>query len=78
VAKKIEGVSGMPKPAAGSRPLVSRRDFATRVARWYFFKQKITIWVNFWEPRNGNCWHILWPLGKYYINLVLFIAILLV
>jgi hypothetical protein len=26
----------------------------TRVARWYIFKQKIPIWVNFGGPWNGK------------------------
>jgi hypothetical protein len=26
-----------------------------RVARWYIFKPKIPIWVNFGESCNGRC-----------------------
>jgi hypothetical protein len=39
-----------------------------RIARWLVFKPKITIWVNFGEPLNGNCWLI-------YDHLVYFMAI---
>jgi hypothetical protein len=35
-----------------------------RVARWYVFKPKIPIWLNFGRPWNGKCWHILWPFGN--------------
>jgi hypothetical protein len=37
--------------------------YACRVARWYLFKQKIPICVNFGGPWNGKGWHILWPIG---------------
>jgi hypothetical protein len=30
-----------------------------RVARWFVFKPKIPIWVNFGGPCNGKCWYIL-------------------
>jgi hypothetical protein len=30
-----------------------------RVARWFVFKPKIPIWVNFGGPLNGKCWYIL-------------------
>jgi hypothetical protein len=30
-----------------------------RVARWFVFKPKIPIWVNFGGPLNGKCWHII-------------------
>jgi hypothetical protein len=35
--------------------------FITRVARWFVFKPKIPIWVNFWGPYIGECLYILWP-----------------
>jgi hypothetical protein len=35
-----------------------------RVARWYIFKPKISIWVNFWGPLNGKCWYTFGPLGN--------------
>jgi hypothetical protein len=52
------------------------------VARWYIFKPKIPIWVNFGGPLNGKCWFILRPfgifnarpLGKFYGHLVYFTA----
>jgi hypothetical protein len=31
----------------------------TRVARWFVFKPKILLWVNFGGPLNGKCWYIL-------------------
>jgi hypothetical protein len=34
-----------------------------RVARWFVFKPKIPVWVNFGGPLNGKCWHSLWPFG---------------
>jgi hypothetical protein len=38
---------------------------ATRVARWYIFKPKIPIWVNFGESCYGiyymAIWSVLWP-----------------
>jgi hypothetical protein len=42
----------------------------TRVARWFVFKPKIQIWVNFGEPWNGKCCYILRPFGKSYGHLV--------
>jgi hypothetical protein len=30
-----------------------------RVARWFVFKPKIPIRVNFGGPLNGKCWYIL-------------------
>jgi hypothetical protein len=29
-----------------------------RVARWFLFKPKIPIWVNFGGSCNGRCWHV--------------------
>jgi hypothetical protein len=46
-----------------------------RVARWYSFKRKITIWVNFGLPWNGKCWNILCPFGIFYNHLEYFITI---
>jgi hypothetical protein len=31
----------------------------TRVARWFVFKPKIPIWVNFGGPYNEKCLYIL-------------------
>jgi Arf-GAP/GTPase/ANK repeat/PH domain-containing protein 1/3 len=45
------------------------RPLFTRVARWYIFKPKIQIWVNFEGSCNGRCWH-------FYVHLVYFKAIL--
>jgi hypothetical protein len=41
-----------------------------RVARWYIFKPKIPIWINFGGSYNWRCWYILWPLGLFYGRLV--------
>jgi hypothetical protein len=30
-----------------------------RVARWFVFKPKLPIWVNFGGPLNGKCRYIL-------------------
>jgi hypothetical protein len=35
----------------------------SRVARWFVFKPKIQICVNFRGSCNGRCWYILWTLG---------------
>jgi hypothetical protein len=32
-----------------------------RVARWYVFRPKIPIWINFGGSCKGWCWYILWP-----------------
>jgi hypothetical protein len=45
---------------------------ATRVARWFLFKPKIPIWVNFGELQIGKCGYISWPLGIFYDHLVHF------
>jgi hypothetical protein len=44
----------------------------TRVARWFVFKPKIQIWVNFGRSCNGRCWYILWTLGPFYSLIVIF------
>jgi hypothetical protein len=41
-----------------------------RVARWFIFKPKIPLWVNFGGSCNWRCWHILWPFGLFYFHLV--------
>jgi hypothetical protein len=40
----------------------TKKNLAT-LARWYIFKPKIPIWVNFGKPKNGKGWYILWPFG---------------
>jgi hypothetical protein len=37
----------------------------SRVARWFVFKPKIHIWVNFRGSCNGRWWYILWTLGPF-------------
>jgi hypothetical protein len=41
-----------------------------RVARWYIFKPKIQIWVNFGGSCKGRFWSILWTSGLFYGHLV--------
>jgi hypothetical protein len=56
-----------------------------RVARWYIFKPKITIWVNLGGPLNGKCWYfyatleyvlaiwyILWSFGNSVVICLIF------
>jgi hypothetical protein len=47
-----------------------------KVARWYIFKPKIPIWVNFGGLWNGKGWCIILPFGIYYRHVVYFMAIL--
>jgi hypothetical protein len=42
------------------------------VARWYIFKPKIPIWINFGGSYNVRSWSILWPFGVFYWHLVYF------
>jgi hypothetical protein len=37
-----------------------------RVARWFIFKLKIAIRVNFGRPWNEKSWYILLPFGIFY------------
>jgi hypothetical protein len=52
-----------------------RKDQCRKVARWFIFKPKIQIWVNFRGSCNGRCWYILWSFGIFYGNTVYFMAI---
>jgi hypothetical protein len=47
-----------------------------RVARWFVFKPKIQIWVNFAGSCNGRGWYILWTLIPFYGLLLYFMDIL--
>jgi hypothetical protein len=49
-----------------------------RVARWFVFKPKIPILVNFGRPWSENFWYILWSFGLFHIHLVYFMYVLLV
>jgi hypothetical protein len=54
----------------------STMEFWSRVARWFIFKPKIPIWVNFRGPQIGKSWNILWPFGIFtYGYLVYFMTI---
>jgi hypothetical protein len=44
--------------------------FTARVARWFVFKPKIPIWVNFGSPWRGNFWYILWSFVLFYIHIL--------
>jgi hypothetical protein len=54
---------------------------SVRVARWFVFKPKIPIWVNFWRVLCKILvhlmifWTILWPLAIFYGHLVYFVVI---
>jgi hypothetical protein len=47
----------------------------SRVARWFIFKPKIPIWINFGGPKIGKCWYILWPSGIFDGHLGYFMTI---
>jgi hypothetical protein len=47
----------------------------SRVARWYIFKPKIAIWVNFEGSCSGKCWYIFCRFGLFYGNLIYFMDI---
>jgi hypothetical protein len=49
--------------------------FETRVARWYIFKPKFQIWVNFGGFGNGRCCYILWTFGLFYGQIVCYMDI---
>jgi hypothetical protein len=46
-----------------------------RVARWFVFKPKIPIWVNFGVHKIGKCLNVVLPLGIFYGDLGYFITI---
>jgi hypothetical protein len=46
-----------------------------RVARWYIFKPKFQIWVNFGGSCNRRGWYVLYPFGIFYSHLVFVVAI---
>jgi hypothetical protein len=37
-----------------------------RVARWFVFKPKFSIWKNLGGPWNGQCCYILWSFWTFY------------
>jgi hypothetical protein len=43
-----------------------------RVARWFLFKPKIPIWVDFGGPWIEKCWYILQEFGIFYDHSVHF------
>jgi hypothetical protein len=43
--------------------LKHKHQLSLSVARWFIFWPKIPIWVNFWGPKIGKCWCILWTFG---------------
>jgi hypothetical protein len=47
----------------------------SRVARWYVFKPKILIRVNFGGPWNEKSCYIIWPYGIFYDYLIYFMDI---
>jgi hypothetical protein len=40
----------------GRREREGGREIESRVVRWYIFKPKIPIWVNFTVSSNERCW----------------------
>jgi hypothetical protein len=48
------------------RALQSFQDGWCRVARWFVFKPKIPIGVNFGRSCNGKSWRVLWPFSLFY------------
>jgi hypothetical protein len=48
---------------------------STRVARWFVFKPKIPIWVNFGGSCYGKSWYIIWQFGLFDGHLVYFVVI---
>jgi hypothetical protein len=52
-----------------NKPQRSERSECTdgdpRVARWFVFKPKLQIWVNFGGYCNGRCWYISWTFGLF-------------
>jgi hypothetical protein len=50
-------------------------ELADRVARWYIFKQKILMWVNFGWSCNGRFWYILCPFVQFHSYLEYLVAI---
>jgi hypothetical protein len=61
-----------PKPDAWSR---SPTHLCNRVARWFVFKPKNQIWVNFGGSCNGRRWYILLTPGSFYGLLLYFMDI---
>jgi hypothetical protein len=55
-------------------PRSKRANGVSRVARWFVFKPKIPIWVNFGGRWYGRCWCIIWPFGLFYGHLTYFTA----
>jgi hypothetical protein len=58
-----------------SSSLTLPRDLQHRVARWFVFKPKIQIWVNFGGPQHEKCLYVLWPSGIIYSHLVKFMFV---
>jgi hypothetical protein len=54
-----------------SKTLCAKKTLLSRVARWYIFKPKIPIWVNFGGSWSEKGWYILLPFGIFYSHLVL-------
>jgi hypothetical protein len=61
---------------------LTRKGLCIRVARWFVFKPKITIWKKLWRALDWKMftyfmaiWNILWRLGIFYDHLVHFVCI---
>jgi hypothetical protein len=53
----------------------TRLKILTMVARWFVFKPKIQIWVNFGGSWTGRGRYVLWTLGSFYGLLLYFMEI---
>jgi hypothetical protein len=75
-AKLVSRFSRVLKVSVSKNAVVNYR---TRVARWFVFKPKIPIWINFGGPKNGKCWYtycmVIWNIlrsfGIFYGHLVM-------
>jgi hypothetical protein len=48
------------------KPKLLRARVESRVARWFVFKPKIPIWVNFGRSCYIKSWYIFWPFCLFY------------
>jgi hypothetical protein len=65
IARTLSGVNRVQKIAEQILKKFPFRTIATRVARWYVFRPKIAIRVNFGRSCSGRCWYILWTFGLF-------------
>jgi hypothetical protein len=73
--KSLSGLAAYAAIEMYFAPTVMSRIVSSTVARWFVFKPKLPIWVNFGGSCNGKCWAILRPFEKFYCHLVYFVVI---